>query len=193
LVQTVPENAKNDELNAITLYMGAILKQVDSSLLEEWEKIRNQALSNLTALTDAKAPPLPSLEDITRDQKAFTILVRNETFRFLKALSTKKYEAALEILIPQTENPERKWSPKDLETALMPYYTDHTKISIDAAARNPKNLTITIDSERQEWQLHLVLVDPDGHNDWAVLLSLKLERSRVELRPMMELIGIAPI
>jgi superfamily II RNA helicase len=189
LVQTVPESAKNDELNAITLYLGAILKQVDSSLLEEWERIRNPIQVNESA-KETKAPALPSLEDITSNKKAFTILVRNEVFRLQKAISARKYEAALEMLIP---NPETNWSPKTLETTLAPYYEDHKKINLDATGRNPKNLTIKIDPEKQVWHLHLILVDPDEHNDWAITLNLKLVDSRQQLRPMMELLTIGPI
>jgi hypothetical protein len=185
----VPESAKNDELNAITLYLGAILKQVDSSLLEEWERIRNPIQVNESA-KETKAPALPSLEDITSNKKAFTILVRNEVFRLQKAISARKYEAALEMLIP---NPETNWSPKTLETTLAPYYEDHKKINLDATGRNPKNLTIKIDPEKQVWHLHLILVDPDEHNDWAITLNLKLVDSRQQLRPMMELLTIGPI
>ncbi len=40
LAQTVPDAAKNDQLREMELYLGTMIRQVDSSLLDEWEKMR---------------------------------------------------------------------------------------------------------------------------------------------------------
>ena len=40
LAQTVPDAAKNDQIREMELYLGTTLRQVDSSLLDEWEKMR---------------------------------------------------------------------------------------------------------------------------------------------------------
>ncbi len=41
LIQTVPENSKNDEIDAIIVYLGSMIRQIDSSLLDEWERLRD--------------------------------------------------------------------------------------------------------------------------------------------------------
>ena len=41
LAQTVPDAAKNDQIREMELYLGTTLRQVDSSLLDEWEKMRD--------------------------------------------------------------------------------------------------------------------------------------------------------
>jgi hypothetical protein len=41
LAQTVPDTAKNDQLREMELYLGTMIRQVDSSLLDEWEKMRD--------------------------------------------------------------------------------------------------------------------------------------------------------
>ncbi|MFA6111409.1 MAG: DUF3516 domain-containing protein, partial [Candidatus Latescibacterota bacterium] len=44
LVQTVPETAKNEVLREMELYLGTMIRQADSSLLDEWEKMLGAAL-----------------------------------------------------------------------------------------------------------------------------------------------------
>src|SRR5208282_3485529 len=41
LAQTVPDQAKTDPVREMELYLGTMLRQVDSSLLDEWEKLRD--------------------------------------------------------------------------------------------------------------------------------------------------------
>ena len=43
LIQTVPQSARNDELDVITEYFASIVRSVDSSLIDEWERIRTGA------------------------------------------------------------------------------------------------------------------------------------------------------
>src|SRR5690606_10115330 len=56
LVQNVPESFRTEELEEIALYLRTMLSQVDSSLLEEWEKM--QGLSRRAAAPEA-APEKP--------------------------------------------------------------------------------------------------------------------------------------
>ena len=44
LTQTVPDAAKNDAVREMELYLGAMIRQVDSSLLEEWERMNDPEL-----------------------------------------------------------------------------------------------------------------------------------------------------
>ena len=41
LAQTVPDAAKNDTVREMELYLSTMLRQIDSSLLDEWEKMRD--------------------------------------------------------------------------------------------------------------------------------------------------------
>ena len=43
LVQTVPAPAKTPEVEEIEVFLRAIVRSVDSSLLDEWERIRSRA------------------------------------------------------------------------------------------------------------------------------------------------------
>src|SRR3546814_15914074 len=54
LVQTVPETARTDELYDITEWLGELVHQVDSSLLDEWQAISHP--EEVLELEPDKAP-----------------------------------------------------------------------------------------------------------------------------------------
>jgi hypothetical protein len=99
LKQTVPDAAKNDAVREMELYLGTMIRQVDSSLLDEWEKMRDPNYQR--AETKEVRPPgaEEAAADITRDTKAFTAAIRNRIFTFLRGLVVEDYEAALATLL----------------------------------------------------------------------------------------------
>ena len=98
LAQNVPDAAKNDQIREMELYLGSMIRQVDSSLLDEWEKMRDPNFQR--AETKEVRPPgaEEAAQDITRDTKAFTAAIRNRIFVFLRGLVIADYEAALASL-----------------------------------------------------------------------------------------------
>ncbi len=98
LAQNVPDAAKNDQIREMELYLGSMIRQVDSSLLDEWEKMRDPNFQR--AETKEVRPPgaEEAAQDITRDTKAFTAAIRNRIFVFLRGLVIGDYEAALASL-----------------------------------------------------------------------------------------------
>ena len=92
LAQTVPDTAKNDQLREMELYLGTMIRQVDSSLLDEWEKMRDP--NYRPGETKEVRPPgaEEAAADITRDTKAFTAAIRNRIFTFLRGLVMEDYE-----------------------------------------------------------------------------------------------------
>src|SRR5436189_1650698 len=56
LAQTVPDTAKNDTVRDMELYLGTMIRQIDSSLLEEWEKMRDPTYQPGTASKEVRPP-----------------------------------------------------------------------------------------------------------------------------------------
>ncbi|HTH46033.1 MAG TPA: DUF3516 domain-containing protein [Candidatus Limnocylindria bacterium] len=100
LSQTVPEAAKTDAVRDMEVYLATMLRQVDSSLLDEWEKMRDP--NYRPPSTDAPEVRPPGAEeaaqDITRDAKAFTAAIRTKVFTFLRAVANEEFEAALAVV-----------------------------------------------------------------------------------------------
>ncbi len=54
--QTVPEDAKTEELNDLIEWLGELVRQVDSSLLDEWEQLRNPGVEPVPTRLDDLPP-----------------------------------------------------------------------------------------------------------------------------------------
>ncbi len=77
LRQTVPDAGQTEELDDLIEWLGELVRQVDSSLLDEWEQLRTRTASDGSGLAaDADRPP-----PVTANARAFRVLVRNALFR----------------------------------------------------------------------------------------------------------------
>lgn len=193
LAQTVPDLSKSDELKAIEVYFGTMIRDVDSSLLDEWEVMRNPkaagALKELTEQATLLQPP----HDVTRDRKTFTVFVRNEIFRFLRALALREYPIALAMVVALPEEEKIVYSAKELEALMATYDADHARINIDPQARHPSHTTIRVQDQGVAWTVEQVLTDPDGHNDWVMEFTVDMDKSREAAKPVLSLVRIGPI
>ena len=82
--------AKNDQVGEMELYLATMIRQVDSSLLDEWEKMRDPNYQ-VAASKEVRPPGAEeAANDITRDVKAFTAAIRNNR----TAPCERKYSAA---------------------------------------------------------------------------------------------------
>jgi superfamily II RNA helicase len=177
LVQSVPDLAKDEGISEIITYFGAIVRQVDSSLLDEWERMQQPE----RALAPRAPREAADTWDVTRDAKAFTVLVRNELYRLLRALAARSWEAAAEI-VSGGDPPPR---PAEIEAQIAPFYAEHAEIRIDPAARSPKNTIIS--PGPHAWEVKQVVTDPEDDNDWVIECSIDLDRSRAAARPVLSL------
>ncbi|MGZ5370786.1 DEAD/DEAH box helicase, partial [Aeromicrobium sp.] len=79
LARTVPTTVRNEELIDLTEWLGELVRQTDSSLLDEWEQLiaPDVDLAEVRPMADGSAPPRP----VTGNTRAFRVLVRNAMFR----------------------------------------------------------------------------------------------------------------
>src|SRR6185503_17146839 len=84
LAQTVPDAAKNDAVREMELYLTTMIRQVDSSLLDEWGKMRDPDYQRAES-KEVRPPGAEEADaDITRDVKVFTAAIRQRIFTFLR-------------------------------------------------------------------------------------------------------------
>lgn len=187
LTQTVPPAAKTEDLIEAEQFFEDILRSVDSSLLDEWEKLRNPDYvpEQEKPATERRAVAF------TRNRAAFTRAVRNAVFDLVKALAHDDADALLEKIDPLDAD-GAAWTRERILTLLDDYHADHARIRLDPEARNIKHTHIKEAAPRQ-WTCEQVLVDPDEHNDWSAVFAIDLDRSDAEQRPVLALTGIAAI
>ncbi len=180
LMQNVPEDAKTDELYDVTDWLGAVVRQVDSSLLDEWEAIRNPA----QALEEVK-PEREEAPDILRDERAFVVLLRNAVFRLVQKLARRDYDGARELVANDLD-----WPPERLGEALAPFFEEYQELRVDPPARAPSHTRVTKDEDA--WTVAQTLLDPKDHGEWQLQLRLDLAQSRQEQAPVLTLEGVGP-
>src|SRR5258708_10094194 len=84
LRRAVPEEARTEELADLIEWLGELVRQVDSSLIDEWERLRNPA--------EAAAAPIDEFPPaVTGNQRAFQVLVRNALFRRVELAALRRY------------------------------------------------------------------------------------------------------
>jgi len=179
LVQTVPAAAKTAEVDEIVTYFGAIVRSVDSSLLDEWEKLRNpDAVSAPTA-----EPTVVGEADVTANEREFTVLVRNAIFAVLRLLARREVSAAMARLIPG------EWDLARVEASLAPFFAEHAQIRVDPKARSPVN-TRVVSRQPSAWTVEQVVLDPEDDNDWVLVFAVDLVASRAEAGAVMTLLRV---
>jgi len=194
LAQTVPDNAKNDTVREMELYLGTLIKQVDSSLLDEWEKMRDP---NYLPRAEAKEVRPPGAEeadqDITRDTKGFTASIRNRVFNFLRGLVNEDFEQALTHLSTPEDPDGQAWAAARVGKALDSYYEDHERICLDPNARNSRHTYVLPSEDKRSWRVQQMLVDPEENNDWVAEFDVDLAQSREANEPFLRLRRIGPL
>jgi superfamily II RNA helicase len=193
LRQTVPDNAKPDELLEMEHYLRDMLRQVDSSLLEEWEKMRDPGYFAAPAQELRPARP-EGPPDVTRDRKAFTAAIRARAFAFLRAWTTGRDEEALGIFDSPSDDDGQPWTPERLATARDGHRAEHPGgVRLDPEARNLRHTHVETVDDGAGWLVQQMIVDADGLNDWVLALDADIEASRETGGPVLKLLKLGPL
>src|SRR5690242_6586517 len=187
LAQTVPDAAKNDQVREMELYLGTMIRQVDSSLLDEWEKMRDPNYQREEVKEVRPAGAEEAAQDVTRDAKTFTAAIRNRIFTFLRGLIIKDYEQAITVLHSMSDPEGQPWTQERLRLATDEYHAGHERICLEPEARNIRHTYVLPAEDRKSWRVQQMLVDPEGHNDWVVEFDVDLNESRQLGEPALRL------
>lgn len=188
LAQTVPDAAKSDTLREFELYLATMIRQVDSSLLDEWQKMRDPAHLPAAQSPEMRPPGADeAARDITRDTRVLTAAIRSRIFVFLRALLVADYERALEIPASTTDSEGQLWTSERLRLAIESYKRGHSIYSLDPEARNLRHTRVLVSEDQRLWKVEQMLVDPEGFNDWMVVWEVDLAASREAGEPMLKL------
>jgi hypothetical protein len=162
LRQTVPEDARTEELTDLIEWLGELVRQVDSSLIDEWERLRNPA-AEITAPVDDRPPA------VTGNRRAFRVLVRNALFRRVELAARRDWEELGEL------DADAGWDAAAWQEALAPYFDEHDEIGTGPNARGPALLII--DEGPRQWAVRQIFDDPAGDHDWGFSATVDLAAS----------------
>jgi superfamily II RNA helicase len=163
LKQTVPEETKTEEIDDITEWLGETVRQIDSSLLEEWEALRNPAAVVASTPLEEKPPA------VTANKRAFRVLVRNALFRRVELAARRRYAELGEL------DSDTGWDAQAWADAIEPYFAEYDEIGTGADARGPALLII--DAQPGKWLVRQIFHDPAGDHDWGISAEVDLAAS----------------
>lgn len=163
----VPAAARTEELADIVEWLGELVRQVDSSLLDEWEQLTSpDQPHDVPVAVPARPRPL------TGNERAFTAMVRNALFRRVELFARGRWDelGALDAASGWTAE---RWAEIGEE-----YFDDHAEVGTGADARGPALLIF--DRQPQVWRVRQILDDPAGDHDWGFDVEVDLAASDEE-------------
>jgi superfamily II RNA helicase len=206
LSQTVPDIAKTPEVREMELYLRTMLRAVDSSLEDEWERMRNPAYqrpSGVAAAEPIRPPGASDTPDITRDRASFVAAIRTRIFTFLRAWASGDYDSALAASLDLRVSGQPadagqaiaspSWTTERLKSLADEYRVDHGLVRLDPEARNLRHTHVVERDGERIWRVQQVLVDSEGHNDWLAEFDIDLAVSAHDRAPAMALVSLGEI
>ncbi|MCG7417837.1 DUF3516 domain-containing protein [Microbacterium sp. ACRRU] len=162
--QTVPVDAQTPDLLDLIAWLGEVVRQVDSSLVDEWEQLVNPA-------DDPSAPVVPPAPpSILTNHRAFVVLVRNEMFRRVQLAALQRDDELVEL------DPAVDWP-----AALDAYFDEHDAIGTGGAARSSAYVAIDESAASDGlWRVEQTIDDPAGDHDWRIRAGVDLAASEDE-------------
>ena len=117
LLQTVPDAAKSDGIRDAEDYLAELIRGTDSSLLDEWERLRDP---DYQSEEFGDQPKRAQTYDLTRDKVTFHRQIRSQIFSHFKTL------------LSGSADPE-------FSESFLPYFEARGQLLLDPEARNTKH------------------------------------------------------
>ncbi|MFD3038402.1 DEAD/DEAH box helicase [Mycolicibacterium senegalense] len=163
----VPAGARTEQLADIVEWLGELVRQVDSSLLDEWEQLTSPDQPHDVPVAVPVRP-----RPLTGNERAFTAMVRNALFRRVELFARARWDelGALDAASGWTAD---RWADIGDE-----YFDEHAEVHTGADARGPALLIF--DRQPQVWRVRQILDDPAGDHDWGFDVEVDLAASDEE-------------
>jgi superfamily II RNA helicase len=179
LAQTIPEAAKTDEVHDIIGFLRAMFAHVDTSLIQEWERMLHPPAE--LAGAEATGP-----KHLGEDRKAFGARVRAEMHALVRALALRDWDDAAAGV---RQDPDDPWTPARFERTMADYFADYPELRFDHGARFPKYTILEPGGDRV-WRVRQVMLDPEDDVAWAIEGTIDLRGDPFPEGPMVKLRSI---
>ncbi|MGC4939777.1 DEAD/DEAH box helicase [Kribbella sp. DT2] len=180
LRQTVPTDKANEDLTDLIEWLGEVVRQTDSSLLDEWEELTNPTTSEIVA-----APVPLGPRRITLNTRAFRVLVRNAMFRRVELVALHRWAELGQL------DTESGWDAGRWAEAGTTYYAEHEVIGTGPAARGPA--LFMVEEHPGYWEVQQIIDDPEGNHDWRISATVDLGASDEAGELVLEMVSFKPL
>jgi superfamily II RNA helicase len=178
LRRTVPESARTEELDDLLSWLGELVRQVDSSLIEEWQALTEPGEVLPTSVpVDERPPP------VSANERAFRVLIRNAMFRRVELMALRRWIDLGEL--------DPGFGQDAWQDAITAYFEEHDEVGTGPDARGP--LLLTIAKAPGTWSVRQTLDDPAGDHDWAITATVDLAASDEAGTALVTVTGVGPL
>ena len=172
LSYSIPDAYMNEELEDIVVWLGELIRQVDSSLIDEWAHMTgdDQPVSQDT-IDRELAFGVEDPTALTANRRAFTIMVRNYFFRLVELFAYEK-EDQLAAMLDYLEPDARV----DWPAAMDDYFDEYDDVDLGPDARGPEYFHLA-DTTGRSWKITQIIKDPEGDNAFQLHGTVDLDAS----------------
>ena len=170
LKQSIPDEYNTPELEDIVIWLGELIRQVDSSLVDEWAQMAGEDSPIDQDTVDRElAFGVEDPTALTANRRAFTIMVRNYMFRLVQLFALEKEDRLAELLDYLDEVP-------DFGAILDDYFDEYDDIDSGPEARGPEFFRLG-DTGSRAWSARQIIKDPDGDHAYQFVATVDLDAS----------------
>ena len=170
LKQSIPDEYNTPELEDIVVWLGELIRQVDSSLVDEWAQMADEDSPIDQDTVDRElAFGVEDPTALTANRRAFTIMVRNYMFRLVQLFALEKEDRLAELLDYLDEVP-------DFGAILDDYFDEYDDIDSGPEARGPEFFRLG-DTDSRAWSVRQIIKDPDGDHAYQFVATVDLDAS----------------
>ncbi|MFI5483696.1 DEAD/DEAH box helicase [Streptomyces rubiginosohelvolus] len=183
LEHTIPDDVKSEDLQDLISWLGEMVRQVDSSLLDEWEQLANPEVET----AEQAQEKADEVKPVTANARAFRVLVRNAMFRRVELAALDRFRDLGEL------DGDSGWDEDAWGDALDAYWDAHEEIGTGPDARGPKLLKIEEDPAHGLWRVWQAFADPAGDHDWGIKAEVDLAASDEEGRAVVRVTEVGQL
>lgn len=172
LSYSIPDSYMNEELEDIVVWLGELIRQVDSSLIDEWAHMTgdDQPVSQDT-IDRELAFGVEDPTALTANRRAFTIMVRNYFFRLVELFAYEKEDQLAEMLDYLEPDARVDWP-----SAMDDYFDEYDDVDLGPDARGPEFFRLA-DTTGRSWTVSQIIKDPEGDNAFQLHGTVDLDAS----------------
>ncbi|WP_350258852.1 DEAD/DEAH box helicase [Scrofimicrobium sp. R131] len=221
LRQIPPLSCQTPELAEVIDWLEKLVRSVDSSLLDEWERLnRGETSPSAGAGSGAGAgqPQDSGMEPAFGADPDGTVTYRTNPHLLQRDVRTAVFRLVEQLADDRVEQvasygSDTGWDADRVDRALAQYWAEYDWMGIDHRARSAELFRVrrnpAVDEveraveeggaqlegstdEDRWWLIDQVVLDPNEDGDWRVTLALDLWKTREEDRPHLLLLGFGP-
>ncbi|MDX6313395.1 MAG: hypothetical protein QOF44_2859 [Streptomyces sp.] len=183
LEHTVPDDLKSEDLQDLIAWLGELVRQVDSSLLDEWEQLANPEV--MTA--EEAQERADQVKPVTSNARAFRVLVRNAMFRRVELAALERHQELADL------EEGSRWDADAWADAMDAYWDEYEDLGTGPDARGPKLLQIEEEPTRRLGGGRQVCADPTADHDWGISAEVDLDASDEEGRAVVRVTDVGSL